>query len=70
MTNSEIAALSKRVGLGGVWWRDDDNRIHRVRTVQMEGSAVALLMDGQAITLDAAKVSDFVTLLPAVLPGT
>lgn len=70
MTNSEIAELYMRVGLGGVWWRDDDNRIHRVRTVQMEGSAAAVLMDGQTTTLDSAEVSDFVTLLPAVLPGT
>jgi hypothetical protein len=80
MTNSEIAALAKRISLGGVWWHDDDNRIHRVRTVQMAGGAspdapevkvpTALLMDGNTIALDAVKVSEFVTLQPAVMPGT
>jgi hypothetical protein len=80
MTNSETAALAKRVSLGGVWWRDDDYRIHRVRSVQIEGEAsaatsevkkpTALLMDGRNIALDAAKVSEFLTLQPAVLPGT
>lgn len=80
MINSEIAALAKRVSLGGVWWLDDDNSIHRVRTVQMEGGAsadapevkrpTALLMDGRTIALDATKVSEFVTLQPAVMPGT
>lgn len=80
MTNSEIAALAKRISLGGVWWHDDDNRIHRVRTVQMAGVAspdapevkvpTALLMDARTIALDAAKVSEFVTLQPAVTPGT
>jgi len=80
MTNSEIAALGKRVSLGGVWWHDDDHRIHRVRTVQMEGEAsadtpgvkrpTALLMDGRTIALDTAKVSEFVTVQPAVRPGT
>lgn len=80
MTNSEIAALAKRISLGGVWWHDDDNRIHRVRTVQMDGIAstdasevkrpTALLMDGRTIALDSAKVPEFVTLQPAVLPGT
>lgn len=66
MTNSEIAALVKRVDLGMVWWHDDDHRIHRVRTVQLEGEAspnteevkepMALLMDGKTIALDTAKV--------------
>lgn len=80
MTNSEIAALIKRISLGGVWWHDDDDRIHRVRTAQMEGVAsadapevkrpMALLMDGRSIALDAAKVSEFVTLQPAVRPST
>lgn len=80
MTNSEIAALAKRTSMGGVWWHDDDNRIHRVRIVQMEGVSsadapetkgpTALLMDGRAIALDTAKVSEFVTLQPAVMPGT
>ena len=80
MTNSEIAALAKRVSLGGVWWHDDDDRIHRVRTVQVSDAApqdvpqvagpAALLMDGRSIALEAAKVSEFVTLQLAVMPGT
>ena len=80
MTNSEIAALAKRIRLGGVWWHDDDNRINRVRTLLMDGTTstdtpevkrpVVLLMDGRTIALDSAKVSEFVTLQPAVLPGT
>jgi hypothetical protein len=80
MTNSEIGALAKRVSLGGVWWHDDDNRIHRVRTVQMGdlssedapqiAGPAALLMDGRSIALEAAKVSEFVTLQLAVMPGT
>jgi len=80
MTNSEITALAKRIRLGGVWWHDDDNRIHRVRTLLMDGITstdapevkrpVALLIDGRTIALDSAKVSEFVTLQPAVLPGT
>ncbi len=80
MTNSEIAALVARVRMGGVWWCDGDGAIQRVRAVKTDWvefkdepnlkEPVALLMDGKAVALQNEAVTAFVTLQPAVSPGT
>lgn len=68
MTNSEINALAARVKMGDVWWYDGNGTIKRVRAVDLE-KPLALLIDGISVELKAARVSEFVTLQPAVRPG-
>lgn len=69
MTNSEITALAEKVKLGSVWWHDGEGAIKQVREVNQVEPA-ARLSDGTTIALANARVTAFVTLQPAVRPGT
>jgi hypothetical protein len=69
MTNSEIAALAEKVKLGNVWWHDGEGTIKQVREINLV-EPVARLSDGTTIALTNARVTAFVTLQPAVRPGT